>query len=88
MFLDEITSLTFLENTTSRACLFKSGLKDISTYKPTQILSADSYYYHLQKSNDVSSAKSSTVDSKFMDKSLMQIRKESGPRMEPCDTPV
>ena len=35
----------------------------------------------------VSSANSFTVETNSSEKSLMQIRKKSGPRMEPCGTP-
>ena len=37
---------------------------------------------------EVSSAKSFTVDSMFSDKSFIYIRKKSGPRIDPCDTPA
>ena len=40
---------SFLENTTSLACLLRSGLKTFSTDKPTKIVFADPYLVHLLK---------------------------------------
>ena len=40
------------------------------------------------ENNYVSSANSFTVDVMSTDRSLMYIRKKSGPKMDPCDTPA
>ena len=37
---------------------------------------------------DVSFTKCLTVDFRFLDKSLMQIRKNKGPSIDPCGTPA
>ena len=40
------------------------------------------------ENNDVSSANSFTVDVMSTDRSLMYIKKKSGPKMDPCGTPA
>ena len=40
------------------------------------------------ENREMSSANSFTVETKSSVRSLMQIRKKSGPRMEPCGTPA
>ena len=40
------------------------------------------------ENNDASSANSFTVDVMSTDRSSMYIRKKSGPKMDPCDTPA
>ena len=42
----------------------------------------------IMENNDVSSANSFTVDIMSSDRSLMYIRKKSGPKMDPCGTPA
>ena len=40
------------------------------------------------ENREISSAKSFTVDSMFSEKSFMYIRKNNGPRIDPCGTPA
>ena len=42
---------------------------------------------HTTEDREVSSANSFTVKTNAIERSLMQVRKKRGPKMEPCGTP-
>ena len=88
--------IILLENNTSWACFEGFGLNDIfQKYAECKILvrswfkiSADVFGSLTTWNIDVSSAKGLTVDFRFSDKSLMWIRKNKGPSIDPCGTPA
>ena len=89
-----LTLTVFLENITSCACLERSGLKVIfhfyvqwkKFFRPLSSWLAEILGSYTVEDNDVSSANSFTVDSKFSGRSFMYIRKSNGPKIEPCGT--
>ena len=89
-----LTLTVFLGNITSCACLERSGLKvTFHFYAQWKIYfrSLSSWLAEILGSytvedNDVSSANSFTVASKFSGRSFMYIRKSNGPKIEPCGT--
>ena len=87
---------SFLENITSLACLFRSGLKHIFHWLShwlSDIFCRSSFSSFTEMllsftTDDESSTKKFTVDSKLSNKSLTWIRKKSDLRIKPCDTPA
>ena len=86
----------FLENITSWASLLTSGLNDIFCFcadsdifcRSLSNTSAEVLLLCTIENREVSLAKSFTVDSVFSGKSVMYIRKMTGPRIDPCGTPT
>ena len=89
--LDDLVLFFFLENTTSCAGLLGSGSKSIFQLQAHLEISDKSLLSILALSDlsltivkrDVSSAKSFALDFNSFGKSLMYIRKRSGPRIDP-----
>ena len=86
----------FLENIASLSCLLWSGLNDIFRWYAHSDIFCKSLFNSFaevlgswtMENNDVSSANSFTVDVMSTDRSLMYIRKKSGPKMSPWGTPA
>lgn len=64
--------------------LFKSGIADFFQIH----FFADTLISWIAEYKDVSSANSLTLDNKLLDKSLIEIRKNNRPNMNPCGTPA
>ena len=81
---------------TSWACLLGSGLKLIFHWKAHLLIFFRSSFNSLaepftsltNENNDVSAAKSFTLEDISSAKSLIQIKNDSGRRIDPCGTPA
>ena len=88
--------LFFLENISSTACFFGSGLNDILQSCARCLINSKSWFMSLAAesgslttvNNDVSSAKSLTLHFKSSVRSFLYTRKNEGPRIEPWGTPA
>ena len=91
-----MTNFSFLEKITSWACLLGSGLKLIFHWKAhcfilersllsSKVVITETW---ITEKREISSAKSLVLEDKPSDKSLIYIKNNNGPRMEPWGTPA
>ena len=93
---DEYQDLFFFEKITFFVCLVRPGLNDIFQLKSQSRIFTKSLFsleeetlaLFTTEKREVSSANSLTVVVRPRGRSLIQMRRNNGPRTEPCGTPA